>query len=154
METVIHNRRLTAMQATPQHDRFVRLPNNLLGMVLDHGRTSAAAVRLLVIKCGKGPGFVLNERYCNREYGVSRRQFQVGMRVLKKVGALDRRKGGRRADGRSAFARERLAPGIGRYVELPESLLRCEDGKLLGFVAATLISRDQQDARRLPRGSG
>src|SRR4029453_9015117 len=87
----------------------VRVPSNLLGKLLDHGKTSAYAVHLLAIKCGKGAGFVLNEtdfekphnnqsaswrrnsRYRGKPapdkpgYDIGRRGFRAGIALMKRV---------------------------------------------------------------------
>ena len=49
--------------------RFVRVPCNYLGLLLDRGRSSAHAVHLTAIKASKGPTFTLNEKHVFKEYG-------------------------------------------------------------------------------------
>jgi hypothetical protein len=112
---------------------LVRIPNNLLGKVLDHGRASAYAAHLLAIKCSKGAGFVLNEKHVARQFKISRRRFQAGMRILKKTGVLDRFQIGRRS-----YAKETLADQGRNYVVVTEALLTSEPAQVAFVLAANL----------------
>jgi hypothetical protein len=115
---------------------FVRVPCNLLGMILDHGRASAYAAHLLAIKASKGSSFVLNERHVAHEYGLSRRAFQIGMRLLKKTKVLERSQSSRRA-----YATEVLAASSYNYVLIDEGLLKAKS-TLVAYILAVNLSPD------------
>ncbi len=112
-------------------DRFIRVPNDLIGRVLaEKGNRSAALALLTISLRGRAskPNFALNETHC-RKFGIKRAVFQAGLRLLKTAGVLlEREPRGR------AFATETWAEGSEGYTPLPESLLRRHDPKLLGFV--------------------
>ena len=132
--------------------RLVRVPNNLLGTLLDHGRAGAYALHLIAFKLLHGAGWAISEGQVAKPpnqggIGMGERKLRKGLALAKAQGVLDRRIGGRRPNGRAAFARERLAAGSGRYIELPETLIRSSDSKLLAFVAAILLAPFPQDAR-------
>jgi hypothetical protein len=93
---------------------YTRVPNNLLGKVLDHGKISAYAVHLLALKCGKGAGFSLSQVAVNKPanaqslrrrrskryrdnpvpekpgYDIGERGFEQGIALMKRVGVLQR----------------------------------------------------------------
>lgn len=122
----------------------MRVPNNHLAQVLDHGLDSIPAVRLLVEKNRHGPGYVLNQKNCAKKravggMGMSKRAFTRGIKVMKS-GPLTRDRGGRRVGGRGAFARERMATGSKGYVAIDEAMLKQESHKVVAFVAAILLS--------------
>ena len=115
---------------------LVRVPNVVLGKILDGGRDGAHAVKLLAIKASKGPGFVLNEHYCRRKYGLSRRAFQAGLAHAKKCGVLEREQHGR------CYATEKaLDDGSGRFVLIDEALLT-RSSSLLAFILAVNLRPD------------
>ena len=138
----------------------VQLPNDHLGMLLDNGTASAYAIHLVAFKRLHGDSWSINEqRVANpvAEGGIEmgERKLRKGLALAKRSGILDRRKGGRRPDGKRAFAREKLAPpGGDGYVELPEALVRSIDSKLVGFVAAVKLARLPRDARDMAQRIG
>lgn len=139
--------------------RLVRVPNNLLGKLLDHGRAGAYALHLIAFKLLHGAGWAISEGQVAKPpnqggIGMGERKLRKGLALAKAQGVLDRRIGGRRPNGRAAFARERLAAGSGRYIELPETLIRSSDSKLLAFVAAILLAPFPQDARDIAERIG
>ena len=111
----------------------MRVPCNLLGMILDHGRASAYAAHLLAIKASKGPGFVLYEDFVRENYRVGRRGFQAGVRLQRKAGVLERWQPDRRRP------KERLAPAGQNYVGLNEDLL-AGSSDLVAFVLAANLT--------------
>jgi hypothetical protein len=126
---------------------FTRIPNSLLGAVLDHDKASAYAVHMLAIKCGKGSGFVLNVEFCRRFHGISERGFRQGIRVLRRS-VLEREQSGHRT-----FATERLADGGDNYVSLPDHLIASLDSDVLAFLLVVKLSsrvlRPTSAARRI-----
>jgi len=123
------------------HKETRRIPSKHLGKVLDHGKASAPAVKLLAIKAAKGPNWTLNEIAAKKHYGMSRRQFQDGMRVLRKTGVLERWQS--RPKDR---AQERLADAPGHCTLFPEVILT-EKAKVVAFyVAASLSTEPRQPA--------
>jgi hypothetical protein len=147
---------------------YSRVPNNLLGKLLDHGKIGAYAVHLLAIKCGKGPGFALNQtdvdkpandqsaswrrskRYRGkpapekRGYDIGTRGFRRGIALMKTTGILDRSQRGR------SFAQEVLVGAGDNYVLFDdERLLRDElsdptvnRSMLVAFVLTVNLSQD------------
>jgi len=135
----------------PPSSRFVDVPNEALGRVLDGGKAAAHAVKLLAIKADKGPTFALYEDYCHRKYGVSRRSFQKGMRHAVKRHAWERTKLGKVTRTRTGkiYRRPTEGPLAGlrngkadRYVSLNPKLLHEAKPYLIAFVAAVKLSRD------------
>ncbi|HRQ25791.1 hypothetical protein [Hyphomicrobium sp.] len=114
--------------------RLVRVPSAALGRILDQGKDAAHAAKLFAIKSSKGPTFALNEKYCLREYGVSRRAFQAGIKLARRCGALDRR-----LRGRQYAIEQPLDDGSGRFVLIDESLLT-QRSALVAFVLAVNLS--------------
>lgn len=138
--------------------QFIKVPNNHLAQVLDHGLDSVPAVRLLVEKCRHGPGYVLNQKNCAKKrsvggMGMSKRAFTRGLRVLVR-GPLSRHQGGRRIGGNGAFARETMAQGSKGYVAIYEAMLGEETHKVLAFVAAILLSPFPRPATEFGRRIG
>jgi hypothetical protein len=119
---------------TPGKSSSTRIPNNLLGAVLDHDKASAYAAHMLAIKCSKGPGFVLNVDACDKFYGISERGFRQGMRVMRRT-VLTREQSGHRT-----FATERLAEGGDNYVSLPDRLIASLDSDVLAFLLVVKLS--------------
>lgn len=113
--------------------KMVRVPCNLLGMVLDQGRGSIYAAHLLAIKCSKGPGFVLNEQHVAGVYGIGRKTFQAGIRILKRCEVMARKQTGR------AFAVENLAEPSRNFVSVSETLLQAKSAEI-AFVLAVNLS--------------
>src|SRR5262245_44950470 len=139
--------------------RLIRVPNKLLGKLLDRGTDSAYAIHLTALKLAHGPGWSINEHCVAKavaEGGIEmgERKVREGLALAKRTGVLDRRIGGRQPNGKSAFARDTLATGGARYVELPEALVRSENSKLVAFVAATLLAPFPQDARDIAKRIG
>ena len=115
----------------------VQLPNHLLGRLLDQGRASAYAVHLLAIKMTKGPGFVLNNKHLEKNYGISDHGFRKrGLPVLKRSGVLDRQQSGGRE-----FATETLAETArgDRYVAISDALLT-QDSDLVALILAIKLA--------------
>jgi hypothetical protein len=158
---------------------YTRVPNNLLGKLLDRGKVSAYAVHLLAIKCGKGRGFALNEvdvdkpandqsaswrrskRYRGkpapkkRGYDIGRRGFRSGIALMKKTGVLERNQRGR------SFAQEKLVGAGDNYVLFDERLLRVElanetvnRSMLVAFVLVVNLSKDPVAAAHAARRFG
>ena len=130
----------------------VRVPSKVIGLLLDHGHASAAAIRLAFFKALHGPTWSLNQRQLAKPaadggLGMGERQFYGGVALMRRAGVLIRGWGGRLPGGRRAFARETVKAVDGGYVELPESLVRSDDSKLAPFVAAILLPPTPQDAR-------
>ena len=115
--------------------RMVRVPCNLIGKLLDNGKATTHALKLLAIKVSKGDGFVLNEVYVRDRYGVNRKPFKSGIRLLKQAGVLDRSQPNHRA-----YAKERLAGRSENFVVIDEDLLFADSTSLIGFVIAVKIS--------------
>jgi hypothetical protein len=120
--------------ATKTKKRVICVPARPLGMVLDAGKRSAHAAKLLAIKAAHGDGFVLNERHVRRVFGVSRRAFQAGISHAGQAGALDRQSRGRHYA--SELPLNRTAAG---YVRVPEELLATRSA-LLGFILVVNLS--------------
>lgn len=134
----IVNEWLAAPRRKQKVEPFVKVPTRLLGKVLDHGKPSAYAAHLLAIKCDR-PDHVLNERNLGKKvseggFGICRRSFQQGIRVMKESGVLYREQIGRRS-----FAKERLAEGGEGFVPFPRRLIR-EDSPIVAGVLAVLLS--------------
>jgi hypothetical protein len=141
--------------------KYVRVPNNQLGALLDHGTSSAYAIHLTAHKIDRfnGPGLSLNESQVKKpvaEGGIEmgERKLRKGLALMRSQQILDRRKGGRLPNRKRAFARETLAKGGDRYISLPETLVRSSDSKLVGFVAAVLLARLPQDGRDVAKRMG
>ena len=141
--------------------KYVRLPNNQLGALLDHGASSAYAIHLTAHKIDRfnGPGLALNEAQVSKpvaEGGIEmgERKLRKGLALMRGQQILDRRKGGRLPNRKRAFAKETLAKGGDRYISLPETLVRSSDSKLVGFVAAVVLARLPQDARAVAKRIG
>lgn len=116
--------------------RQVRVPTNLIGKLLDHGKDSAIALKLLAIKMTKGDGFVLNEIFVKNRYRVNHKTFKAGIRLMKQVGVLDRSQPNHRT-----YAKERVASRGDSFVMLDESLLFEEKrASLVAFILAVKIS--------------
>lgn len=113
---------------------LTRVPTAMLGKVFDHGKESAYAAHLLAIKCSKGPGFTLNERHCAREYGISRKSFQAGIRIMRNAGVLMRQQPSHRD-----FAVEKIAEHGSSYVLVSSELLK-SPSKVVAFVLAVSLS--------------
>jgi len=130
----------------PTATELVSVPTKLLGMVLDRGSASAYAAHLIAIKRSKGSGFVLNEHHCRKTYGISRRGFQLGMRVLTATKVLNRTQRARR------YAVETLAHPGRNYILIPEMVL-CQPSKLVAFVLVANMApkpmRPADAARRI-----
>ncbi len=126
----------------------LRIPVNLLGKILDHGKVSAHAAHLLAIKCSKGPGFVLNEHFCRRKHGIGRKAFRAGIRLLKHRKVLDREQ----PDHHDYAVEKLIEPSI-RFIAADEHLLDKPDANLIAFVLAINLSpapiRPEQAARRI-----
>ena len=124
-----------AVNATADVTKLVRIPNNLLGKVLDHGRASADAAHLLAIKLHQFdfPGGALNEGHCRREYGIGRRSFRAGIRLLKKTGALKRTQPNHRA-----YAVETVADPSHNFALIEEKVLQAPSSLVAFTLAVTL----------------
>jgi hypothetical protein len=135
-------------QPTPAKVPSTRIPNDLLGAVLDHDKASAYAAHMLAIKCSKGPSFVLNVVFCDKYHGISDRGFRQGMRVMRRAKVLEREQSGYRT-----FAKERLAQGGGNYVSVPDHLIASLDSDVLAFLLVVKLSpkalRPTSAARRI-----
>lgn len=118
------------------HEPVTRVPVNLLGKVLDHGRASIHAAHLLAVKIARFDfdRGALNQHDVKMRYGVGWRAFREGLALLKRTKVLDRRQLNHRT-----YAVERLADRHHRYVECPEELL-CERSTLVAFVLAANLS--------------
>lgn len=109
--------------APSEEVRFLRVPTSFLGRLLDHANASPYA-----IKASKGPTFCLNEKYVAKKYGISRRGFQAGIRLMKACGVLERWQSGR------AFATERFLPASNANFVLLDERLLGERSALVAFV--------------------
>ncbi len=120
----------------PKAGPFTKVPSELLGPVLDHGKPSAFAAHLLAIKHHFGSGFVLNNKHCKETFGISDHGFRkAGLPLLKRTGTIERKQPGGRK-----FAIEKLAEPSGRgYVDIPDTLLT-QSSDLVGFVLAIKLS--------------
>jgi hypothetical protein len=143
--------------APAMREPFVRVPNVLLGKLLDGGRASAYAAHLLAIKARHGAGFALQETRVGCTYGTGRRGFRQGIARLRDVGAITtaergspdtpsrrpQRWRGRPGRPRRPWAAEAmmqiLQPGERGWVALPERLL-AEDAFVVGMVLTVLLS--------------
>jgi hypothetical protein len=114
--------------------RFVRVPCSYLGVLLDHGRSSAYGIHLTAIRASKGPTFSLNEKHVAKEYRVGRRAFQAGIRLMKACQVLERTQTGRRT-----YAVERLAAASRNYVLLDQRLLSASSS-LVAFILTVNLS--------------
>ena len=76
----------------------VRVPNNYIGKLLDQGKPSAAAIKLLAIKYALGgPGFVVSERLA-AVYGMGWREYSSGLKLLRRrASSTAGRRGGDRS---------------------------------------------------------
>lgn len=120
---------------------FVKLSNRYAGMCLDHGLASSYAIHLAVIKLGQGDGYVNNEKRLLDRYGIRRRAFRSGNRLLRKVKLLDRsRNGGKPSNGRRRFASEKWLVEAGEgFVPVPEKLIE-QGPKVVGLYVAICLS--------------
>jgi len=118
-----------------------RIPSKLLGKVLDQGKASAPAVKLLAIKAAEGPNWTLNEAAVKKHYSISRRQFQAGIKLLKISGVLERWQ-----PKHQGFAKERLADAPGHCTLFPESILTEPANVVAFYLAASLSDKPRRPA--------
>jgi hypothetical protein len=146
--------------------QFVRLPNALVGRIINGKRSGAHALHLLAIKIAERDrrrwaasdpqaDFVLNEKHTHKEHGVGRRVFRSGITRLAKSGALTRQHHGR------AFATEQLKkPRDAGFVPLPLRLLDCplpagsDRSALIAFVIAVNLDPAPQRPETVARKFG
>lgn len=134
---------LAAAVQPARHSRpFIKFPVNYAGMVLDHGRASAYAIHLLVLKFNQGPGYVNNEARCRDRYGIERRGFRSGNKLLRVSGVLDRsRNGGRPSGGKRRFASEKFKLPPSRYfVGVPSALIELKDSFAIALFVVVGLS--------------
>ena len=142
-------RLLSAEAETSTGDAPSRVPNNFIGKLLDQGKSSAAALKLLAIKFALGgAGFVVSERRA-ANYGMSRRQYQHGLKLLKARSILARWQ-----EGQRSYSRERLVTGPSRgYVEIDAALLTLPT-KVVAFILAAKLSPNATTPAELCRRLG
>lgn len=70
-------------EVPPTEGRVSRVPNNFIGKLLDRGKPSAAAIKLLAIKFALGgPGFVVSKHRA-AAHGMDWREYRSGLKLLK-----------------------------------------------------------------------
>jgi hypothetical protein len=125
-----------AGQPPKKASAFVRLPNVYIGKLAQRGACMPAALKMLAIKIARGDN--LNEIKLHKDYGVSRREFQSGLRTLQEAGIIQNRKQAKRV-GVKLYAVEELSRAQGGYVLIPVGLLK-RPAKQLALVAIALLS--------------
>ena len=142
--------------------RHVHVPTSHLGRIFaaDHTLEAAKAVQMLAAKLSHADGFVLNQvkeakPASQGGHSIPAKRFQAGNRHLGKAGVTDRRaQGGRRAGTKNGrYASETVAPAGDHYVAIPETLI-AGDYRVLGFVAAALLSPKPVTAKAAARKIG
>lgn len=138
---------------------FVKVPNNYVGVLLDHGRASAYAIHLTAVRFAHGATFVCNEnrfRDKNRErnpYLINRRGFQLGIRLSREVEVIKRSKnGGRPSGGKRRFASEdwKLDQSPG-FITVPESVLKKGSFAVAMYAVVYLSPEPMQPAKAAKR---
>ena len=127
-----HPRSTTEASQKPKIEPVVRIANNWLGVLLDRGKPSAAAIRLLAAKLDLGN--TLNEIAMRKHYGISRRQFQTALRLVVSAEVLHRQQHGQ------GFAVETLNKKSDGYVVVPVSLLKGKSPYPAALVAVVRLS--------------
>lgn len=144
-----------APAASTEKKQHVRIPTALLGKILDHGKASASAVHLLAIKCApEWSGFVLSEgRVTGRDrvtklknYEISGRGFQEGIKVFKECGALERWQSGRRT-----YAKERLIGDGDGFILVDKEALKLPSKQLAFELAVSLSTNPVRPAEAAER---
>jgi len=130
------------------HKGVRRIPSKLLGKVLDHGKESSPAVKLLAIKAAKGPNFTLREEHVYKRYGVTQWQFRAGLRVLRKTRVLERWQ-----SKPKDRAQERLADAPGHCTLFPEAILT-EPAKVVAFYLAASLSTEPRQPAEIAKRIG
>ncbi len=129
----------------PKHTGFVKVPNELIGRLLDQGKPTCTALHLLAIKLSR-TDWTLNEVHVNRVYGIGPRRFPSAIALMKRTGVLTRKRQGR------TFCTETLAAAGGGFVMLPRDVL-AQPSNVLAMVLVVLLSpvplRREDAARRL-----
>lgn len=112
----------------------VRVPNKLIGALLDKGKDSAYGLHLLAIKASKPCGWTLNHIYC-KKHGISSRGFKAGLKLLRSEIGLERSQ----PAGRKGYAVESDPIGLvqSNYTSIPQHLLAL-DSKVLALGIAGL----------------
>ncbi len=121
---------------TKEVEPHVRIPVELLGAVLDHGKISIAGAHLLAIKAAQPAGWTLNQVYCSK-LGISSRSFKAGVRLLRASIGLVRSQ----PSGRKGYAIENNPIGKVRrnYVKLQRRALSL-DSKIIAYGLAVILS--------------
>ena len=78
----------------PKHTGFIKIPNELIGRLLDQGKPTSTALHLLAIKLSR-TDWTLNEVHVNRVYGIGPRRFPSAIALMKRTGVLTRKRQGR-----------------------------------------------------------
>ncbi len=124
---------------------FVKIPNEFIGRLLDHGKATITALHLLAIKLSR-TGFTLNEVHVNRTYGIGPRRFPSAIALMKRTGVLTRERQGR------TFCKETLTTARDGFVMLPRDVL-AQSSNVVAMVLVVLLSpapvRREEAARRL-----
>jgi hypothetical protein len=125
----------SAEAETRADKRLSRVPNNYIGKLLDQGKSSPAALKLLAIKYALGgAGFVVSQRRAAK-YGMSRREYRAGLKLLKEGNILARWQ-----EGQRSYASERLLTAASRnYTEIEAALLVLP-AKIVAFILAANLS--------------
>lgn len=125
------------------------MPNNFIGKLLDRGKPSAAAIKLLAIKFALGgPGFVVSKHRA-AAHGMGWREYRSGLKLLKAAGIIRRWQ-----DGRRSFPTERLITAASRnYVEIDAGLLG-QPASVVAFILAANLSPKASRPAELGRRIG
>ncbi len=129
----------------PMRHGFIKIPNELIGRLLDHGKPTSTALHLLAIKLSR-MDWTLNEVHVNRVYGIGPRRFPSAIALMKRTGVLTRKRQGR------TFCTETLAAAGDGFVMLPRDVL-AQPSNVVAMILVVLLSpvpvRREDAARRL-----
>ncbi|MGE8942006.1 hypothetical protein ACO2I3_08845 [Leptospira interrogans] len=128
----------------PKHTGFIKVPNTLIGRLLDNGRPTSAALHLLAIECSR-TRWTLNEKHVNRSYGIGPRRFPSAIK-LDQTGVLNRKRQGR------TWCKETLMAAGDGFVMLSRDVVE-QPSNVVAMVLVLLLSpvplRREDTARRL-----
>jgi hypothetical protein len=111
-----------------------RIPVDLLGRLLDHGKASAYAVHLLAIKLFKGAGYVLNKKTCAPAAALDRLLGAVADGIGAKAG---KRLNGWALLGKRMQGLDEHAPDAGGFYAAPKAPM----------ATASLVDADPDEAK-------
>ncbi len=105
---------------------YTRVSTKLVAMLLDGGRATAHALRLLAVKSSLPCDHVMNVVDFEQNRDISHRSFEQGIARMVKTGVLIRDpNGGNASGGGSRYANETLLdPGSKAYLVVPDFLLK------------------------------